>query len=86
MSDRVKLDVNERIAHVRMNRPEKKNALDGPMFDGLLAAARRLGEDASVRAVVLSGEGDSFCSGLESAKRRSAQSRSLSRAEGRPIR
>ncbi len=65
MSDRVKLDVNERIAHVRMNRPEKKNALDGPMFDGLLAAARRLGEDASVRAVVLSGEGDSFCSGLD---------------------
>ena len=53
------------VAHVRMNRPEKKNALDGPMFDALLSAAREIREDASVRVVVLSGAGDSFCSGLD---------------------
>jgi enoyl-CoA hydratase/carnithine racemase len=35
------------------------------MFEGLLSAAHRLEKDPSVRAVVLSGEGDSFCSGLD---------------------
>jgi enoyl-CoA hydratase/carnithine racemase len=35
------------------------------MFDGLLAASRQLAEDRSVRAVVLSGAGDAFCSGLD---------------------
>jgi len=65
VSDRVRLDIDAGIAHVEMNRPEKKNALDAGMFDGLLSAARQLAEDASVRAVVLSGAGDSFCSGLD---------------------
>ncbi len=65
MTERVKLDIQDGVAHVRMNRPEKKNALDADMFDGLLGTARRLAEDTSVRAVVLSGEGSSFCSGLD---------------------
>ena len=65
MADRVKLEREGGIAHVRMNRPEKRNALDSEMFDGLLGAARRLSEDPSLRVVVLSGAGDSFCSGLD---------------------
>ena len=65
MINRVLVDSNEGVAHVRLNRPEKKNALDTGMFAGLLSAARKLSEDSSVRAVVLSGEGDSFCSGLD---------------------
>jgi enoyl-CoA hydratase/carnithine racemase len=65
MTERVKMDRAEGVAHVRLNRPEKKNALDAGMFDGLLAAARGLRDDPSVRAVVLSGEGDSFSSGLD---------------------
>jgi len=65
MTDRVLMDLNDGVAHVRLNRPEKKNALDAGMFDGLLSVARGLREDASVRAVVLSGEGDSFCSGVD---------------------
>jgi enoyl-CoA hydratase/carnithine racemase len=64
-AERVRVDVDAGVAHVLLDRPEKKNALDGGMFDGLLAAARRLREDASVRAVVLSGAGDCFCSGLD---------------------
>jgi enoyl-CoA hydratase/carnithine racemase len=64
-TDRVKVDFNEGVAHVRLNRPEKKNALDAGMFEGLLSVARALRDDVSVRAVVLSGEGDSFCSGLD---------------------
>jgi enoyl-CoA hydratase/carnithine racemase len=65
VTERVKVDLNEGVAHVRLNRPEKKNALDAGMFDGLLGAARKLRDDMSVRAVVLSGEGDSFSSGLD---------------------
>jgi enoyl-CoA hydratase/carnithine racemase len=65
VTERVKLDLNEGVAHVRLNRPEKKNALDGAMFEGILSAARRLRSDHSVRVVVLSGEGDSFSSGLD---------------------
>ncbi len=65
MMDRVKLEMKDGIAHVRLNRPEKKNALDSGMFTGLLEIADGLAADRSVRAVVLSGEGDSFCSGLD---------------------
>jgi enoyl-CoA hydratase/carnithine racemase len=65
MSERVIVESKDGVAHVRLNRPEKKNALDAGMFDGLLAAARDLERDSSLRAVVLSGEGDSFSSGLD---------------------
>jgi enoyl-CoA hydratase/carnithine racemase len=65
VNDRVLLEIQDGIGHVRLNRPEKKNALDSDMFDGLLAAARQLEGDTSVRVVVLSGAGDSFCSGLD---------------------
>lgn len=65
MTERVQLEIHAGIAHVRMNRPEKKNALDAEMFAGLISAARRLAAEPSVRAVVLSGAGDAFCSGLD---------------------
>jgi len=65
MTDRVLMSVSDGIAHVRLNRPEKKNALDGEMFDGIRNAAERIRKDASVRVVVLSGEGGSFSAGLD---------------------
>ena len=65
MSDRVTLTISDGIADVRMNRPEKRNALDGPMFQGLAEMGQRLKTEAGVRAVVLSGEGSSFCAGLD---------------------
>jgi enoyl-CoA hydratase/carnithine racemase len=65
MTERVKVDLCDGVAHVRLNRPEKKNALDSGMFEGILSAAKSLRDDPSVRAVVLSGEGDSFSSGLD---------------------
>jgi enoyl-CoA hydratase/carnithine racemase len=63
--DRVTVDVQGHVADVRLNRPDKHNALDHAMFEGLLAALERLQDEPSVRAVVLSGEGPSFCSGLD---------------------
>lgn len=53
------------VATVSMVRSDKHNALDQPMFEGLINAAEQLAGDASVRAVVLHGEGASFCSGLD---------------------
>ena len=53
------------IADVRLARPDKLNALTLPMLDALIEAGRALRSDRSVRAVVISGEGDSFCAGLD---------------------
>ncbi|MEW4449092.1 crotonase/enoyl-CoA hydratase family protein [Qipengyuania sp. JC766] len=59
-----RLDENG-VAHVRLSRPEKMNALDPAMFDAIIEAGHALGETRGVRAVVLSGEGRSFCAGLD---------------------
>ncbi len=53
------------VATVTMVRADKHNALDQAMFDGLIEAAEQVRGDTSVRAVVLHGEGKSFCSGLD---------------------
>lgn len=65
MSDRVTLTISDGIAEVRMNRPEKRNALDGAMFQALAEVGERLKTEPGVRVVVLSGEGSSFCAGLD---------------------
>ncbi|MGI9028823.1 MAG: crotonase/enoyl-CoA hydratase family protein [Ilumatobacteraceae bacterium] len=65
MSDRVTTSISNGIADVRLNRADKRNALDGDMFLALADAGQRLTTEAGVRAVVLSGEGPSFCAGLD---------------------
>ena len=65
MSDRVKVSVEGGVAEVRLNRPDKMNALDGAMYEALIEAGDRLKDDRAVRAVVLSGEGEAFCAGLD---------------------
>ncbi len=51
------------VARLTLDRPEKHNALSARMMDELHAAARELGADPAVRAVVLTGAGESFCAG-----------------------
>ncbi|WP_291138532.1 crotonase/enoyl-CoA hydratase family protein [Erythrobacter sp.] len=53
------------VAHVRLTRADKMNALDPAMFAGIIDAGRRLAEMQGVRVVVLSGEGRAFCAGLD---------------------
>ena len=65
MAERVVWSVEGGVADVRMNRPDKMNALDQAMFDGLVEAGEALKKDKSIRAVVLSGEGRAFCAGLD---------------------
>lgn len=64
-ANRVEVEISQHIAHVRLNRPEKRNGLDVAMFEGIVAAGERLCGDARVRAVVLSGAGAVFCAGLD---------------------
>ncbi len=62
---RVLVSISDHVAHVRLNRPDKRNGLDLPMFEALVETAERIQHDRSVRAVVLSGEGKVFCAGLD---------------------
>ena len=62
---RVAVTITDGVADVRLARPEKRNALDGAMFAGLVTAGERLKSEPGVRAVVLSGEGPDFCAGLD---------------------
>ncbi|MBG0564694.1 crotonase/enoyl-CoA hydratase family protein [Actinoplanes aureus] len=57
--------IDDAIAQVRLSRPDKLNALTLDTLGELVRTARRLRADRTVRAVVLAGEGDSFCSGLD---------------------
>jgi len=64
MFETVATDVDERgVATVTLNRPEKHNALSGRMIEELTALAQDLASDDTVRVVVLTGAGKSFCAG-----------------------
>ena len=65
MSERVIVDVDNHVATVMLNRAAKKNAVDVEMFEAMAAAAANVGNDRSIRAVVLCGEGDDFCAGID---------------------
>ena len=64
-SERVQISISNGVADVRMVRADKRNALDGAMFGALGRAGERLKTEPGLRAVVLSGEGSSFCAGLD---------------------
>lgn len=64
-SQRLSYRVEDGIARVCMTRADKRNALDRDMIEALVSVARQIRKDRTVRAVVLSGEGESFCAGLD---------------------
>ena len=59
------LSIENHIAHVRFNRPQRANALNQTAWDELRRVFERLDEDDTVRAIILSGEGKHFCSGID---------------------
>lgn len=65
MSDRIELTIENQLAQVRLNRPEKLNALDLEMFQEIAQTQKTLAKNRDIRAVILSGAGDDFCSGLD---------------------
>lgn len=65
MSERITVDFKDGVAHVRMTRVDKMNALDPAMFEALVSTGDKLCKQADLRAVVLSGDGKAFCAGLD---------------------
>lgn len=65
VDDRVTITMTDGIADVKMNRADKRNALDNAMFTSLSAAGDYLKSVDGLRVVVLSGDGASFCAGLD---------------------
>ena len=64
-SGHLDVQVDDGLAHVRLARPDKLNALTLPMLDDLVEVTRLLRRDDTLRAVVVSGVGDAFCAGLD---------------------
>jgi enoyl-CoA hydratase/carnithine racemase len=55
----------DRVAHVRLNRPERRNALTGPLAVELGQVIEDLNGDDSVSVIIIGGAGGAFCSGLD---------------------
>lgn len=68
IENRVLVSVADGIADIRLNRPDKMNALDPAMFEALARTGAELAGTPGLRAVVLSGEGGAFCAGLDMAR------------------
>lgn len=64
-SDHLVTSVSDGIARVELARPDKLNGLTLDMLDGLVQTARRLRSDRTVRGIVITGQGASFCAGLD---------------------
>jgi len=63
MDELVRFDVQDGIARIRLNRPDRLNALDFALAESLLAVLTRAEHDAAVKAVTLTGEGRAFMAG-----------------------
>ena len=73
----VELDAG--VLHLRLDRPDKRNALTDEMLAGMIDAIDVAGRDEDVRVILISGSGDHFCSGFDIVFRNTGNS-----AETRP--
>ncbi len=65
MSDRVRIEIVGGTATVTLTRGDKHNGMDMAMLEAVRAAARKLKREKNIRAVILRGDGPSFCAGLD---------------------
>ena len=84
----ISIETDDRgVATLTLNRPEKHNSLSAKMIDELTEGADQLGSDGSVRVVVLTGAGESFCAGGDLAwmREQMAADRKTRMAEARKL-
>ncbi|MDN4503614.1 crotonase/enoyl-CoA hydratase family protein [Alteromonadaceae bacterium BrNp21-10] len=62
---RVTLSVENGVALVTLNRPDKHNAIDMAMFEGIDKTIKQINANREIRVVIVTGAGVSFCSGLD---------------------
>jgi methylglutaconyl-CoA hydratase len=65
VNDRVLAALEGGVLTATLNRPDKKNAIDTPMIDALLAVLERADLDAAVHVVAVRGAGGDFCAGMD---------------------
>jgi enoyl-CoA hydratase len=61
----LEISIDEQVATVSLNRPDKANAMNGAMWDELQRCFEWLDQQSAIRAVILAGNGKHFCSGLD---------------------
>ena len=64
-SARVNFKLEQKIAYITLNRPDKHNGLDKQMIVDLVKVAKKINNNNAIRCVILQGEGASFCAGLD---------------------
>ncbi|MFT4276077.1 MAG: enoyl-CoA hydratase-related protein [Rhodopseudomonas sp.] len=69
-SSEVLYAVEDHIATITLNAPERLNTISGPMLNTLAALLTKANEDPEVRCVILTGNGRAFCAGLDLNKER----------------
>jgi len=74
-SDGVVVEASEGILHLRLDRPERKNALDDGAVLRLVGALEAAATDDSLRVVVITSTGDDFCSGADWVARNAGEGR-----------
>jgi len=77
VSDRVLAALDGGVLTATLNRPEKKNAIDTPMIEALLAVLERADLDAAVRVVAVRGAGGDFCAGMDLSELLASADRSI---------
>lgn len=65
MTESVLFSVEDRVAVITLNRPERRNAINQSLLIGFYDCLDTIAGDDSIRAAVLTGNGKSFCSGLD---------------------
>ena len=70
MDEYLKIEKDDHILRVKLNRPERRNALSTPICEGLLALPAQIEADIDIRCVVITGAGEGFCSGADLKERK----------------
>jgi enoyl-CoA hydratase/carnithine racemase len=65
MAEAVQYSVTDGVATITLNRPDRLNAMNREMYEGLMAAFDRTDGDDGVRAVIVTGAGRAFCAGAD---------------------
>ena len=60
-----KIDIDENVLTITLNRPEKKNALNNVMMNEICYALSYAKQERMIRVVVIAAEGDVFCAGAD---------------------
>lgn len=77
MYQNILYQVEDRIASIKLNRPEKRNALNDSIVTELKDAFDKAEKDDNVKVVILSGEGEAFCAGADLAYLKGLQNNSF---------